>query len=479
MSGHEQLFMGPTHMRTANNNKSKKPGVNQSKTPDTNLQKNGTSQQNAGQQQQSGQQPNDLYFSMINEMLDAERQITEALPKIIEFAKSSELKNSLTTHLQETKEQVNRLAQAMQQMSKQEQQSDSKTMKTLLQEGQKMVEKTPEGDLRDLAIIVACRKVEYLEMSAYQSLMAMADMLQLEPHLDLLGKTLDEEENAARKLGNAARMLNFSDRGQADEMKTWPPFGAEDDDKENLQMRSSERERDSQGRFMNDDDDRDYNRGGGGRGSSNRGNDRGWYGDPQGHSEAAREGWRHREDDRSYSSRSRGDYDDDRDGRSNYGRGNSGGGDRGQGQGWYGDPQGHSEAAREGWRNRDDYGGGRGGNRGGRDYDDDDRGGRSDYGRGGGGDRGQGQGWYGDPQGHSEAAREGWRHRDDYGGNRGGNRGRDDDDDRGRSNYGRGGGGGRGQGGWFGDSEGHSEAAREGWRHRDDYSGNRGRGGRD
>ena len=105
----------------------------------------------------------------------------------------------------------------------------------------------------------------------------------------------------------------------------------------------------------------------------------------------------------------------------------------------------------------------------GRNRDEDDRG------RGSGR---QGSGWYGDSEGHSEASRRGWDERgrssrdddddrryrssrsrddDDYG--RGGSRSRassrDDDDDRGR-----------GHGGWFGDSRGHSEAARRGWANR-------------
>ncbi|MDB5458391.1 MAG: hypothetical protein JWO72_132 [Caulobacteraceae bacterium] len=95
----------------------------------------------------------------------------------------------------------------------------------------------------------------------------------------------------------------------------------------------------------------------------------------------------------------------------------------------------------------------------GRFADDDRRGGsrsrsRDDDDR----DRG---GWFGDSRGHSEAARRGWeersagsRSRDDDDDRRGGSRSRSrDDDDRGR-------------GGWFGDSEGHAEAARRGWEDR-------------
>ena len=112
-----------------------------------------------------------------------------------------------------------------------------------------------------------------------------------------------------------------------------------------------------------------------------------------------------------------------------------------------------------------------------RRYDDDDRYDRGEYSR----DRGQG-GWFGDPRGHAEAAREGCAHRrgdDDYDRDRyrdydrRRSMSRYDDDDRrysssryddrdDRGGYSRD----RGQGGWFGDPRGHAEASRLGWEHR-------------
>jgi hypothetical protein len=107
----------------------------------------------------------------------------------------------------------------------------------------------------------------------------------------------------------------------------------------------------------------------------------------------------------------------------------------------------------------DDDRGGRGGGRGRSrdDDDDDDRGGRG---------RGRG-GWFGDSEGHSRAARQRSEDDDDRGGRGGGGRSRsrsrdDDDDDRDSR--------GRRRGGWFGDSEGHSEASRRGWE-RSDHEG--------
>jgi hypothetical protein len=245
--------------------------------------------------------------------------------------------------------------------------------------------------------------------------------------------------------------------------------------------RDDDDDRGRSSRSRSDDDDR------GGRGRS--GDDRsqgGWFGDSEGHSRAAQRGWETRrddDDDRGRSSRSRSD-DDNRGG-----RGRSGD-DRSQG-GWFGDSEGHSRAAQRGWETRRDDDDDRGRSSRSRS-DDDDRGGSSRYRSDDGGQSRSGQGWHGDPEGHSRAAQRGWETR------------RDDDDDRGRSSGSRSSGsrsnsssrsdeddrrgGGRGrsdddrsQGGWFGDSEGHSRAAQRGWESRrdDDRSDSRsGRGGR-
>lgn len=103
-------------------------------------------------------------------------------------------------------------------------------------------------------------------------------------------------------------------------------YEEDDDDRQRGQMARSERaeraRRDSEG-YSEDT----------GRG--------GWFGDPEGHSQASRRGWespRHRP------------------------------------SGWFGDPEGHSEASREGWENP----------------------------------RHRPSGWFGDPEGHSRASRRGW-----------------------------------------------------------------------
>jgi hypothetical protein len=276
----------------------------------------------------------------------------------------------------------------------------------------------------DLAKRMAARKQELMEQAEAEDL-DPPKMRSFRVRIDTGSSHLSREHKMAR--GSSSTMERDRDeRGR---------FVSDDDDDRDYRRRSSSRsryddddrrrpmpERDEEGRFArsrsryDDDDDDDYRRGGRGHG--------GWYGDPEGHSEASRRGWDEREgsrgrdrgDDRRrmpprdeegrfISSRSR--YDDDDD----YRRGGRGHG------GWYGDPEGHSEASRRGWEER-------GGSRTRYRDDDDDRRyarSRDDEGRfassrsryqGEDDDRRRGRGhggWYGDPEGHSEAARRGRR----------------------------------------------------------------------
>ena len=85
-------------------------------------------------------------------------------------------------------------------------------------------------------------------------------------------------------------------------------------------------------------------------------------------------------------------------------------------------------------------------------YDDDDDRGGRSHGRGG---------WFGDSEGHSRAARERWE--DDDRGYRSRGRSEDDDDDRGYRGRSRSRNDDDDGRGWYGDREGHSEASRRGW----------------
>ena len=51
----------------------------------------------------------DFYIEELKDVLDAEKQLTKALPRMAEAATASELKEAFQAHLRETEEQIKRL----------------------------------------------------------------------------------------------------------------------------------------------------------------------------------------------------------------------------------------------------------------------------------------------------------------------------------------------------------------------------------
>lgn len=140
-------------------------------------------------------------------------------------------------------------------------------------------------------------------------------------------------------------------------------------------------------------------------GSRRGSNGRGWFGDSQAHAEAAERGWEHRQGG-SYSGRGGyNEHDYDYSNRSNRG-GNYSSSDNGRG--WE-HRQEDSRYDRGNYNNGNRY----------NDYDDDDYGYNSRGSNRNNSDDNS-RGWFGDSQGHAEAAERGWEHR--HGGS-GSNRG--------------------------------------------------------
>src|SRR5689334_5684012 len=108
-----------------------------------------------------------LLHDVLRDTLDAERQITKALPKMAKNATSPALKQGFEAHLKQTEEHINRLEKAFEMIDKSARGKHCKGMEGLLAEGDEVIEEYDPGDLLDAALIAAAQKVEHYEISAY------------------------------------------------------------------------------------------------------------------------------------------------------------------------------------------------------------------------------------------------------------------------------------------------------------------------
>jgi len=149
-----------------------------------------------------------LYLDQVEHLLSAEEQIMEALPKMIEAASGSELKSVLQNHLQETREQVSRLEQIVQQSVGKLEPKRSKPMAALIDEANELVGDSKNDPVRDVAIITACQRIEHYEIAVYSAVCNFAKIIGETEQSGLLEKTLEQEKKASEALRGLAESAN-------------------------------------------------------------------------------------------------------------------------------------------------------------------------------------------------------------------------------------------------------------------------------
>jgi ferritin-like metal-binding protein YciE len=150
---------------------------------------------------------NSLFEVEIRDLYDAEKQLVKALPKMAEAAMSKELRSGFEEHLQATKGHVSRLEEVFQSIDAKPKGKTCEAMKGLVAEGQQAVEENKEGELRDIMLIGAAKRVEHYEIAAYQTVIKLAESMGNETASELLRETLSEEEETDEKLDTLCEEL--------------------------------------------------------------------------------------------------------------------------------------------------------------------------------------------------------------------------------------------------------------------------------
>lgn len=140
----------------------------------------------------------------LQDLYDAEQQIVKALPRMVSAASDEELRTAFEEHLEETRGHVERLERAFGLMDETAQTKPCKGIRGILSEGEEALEKDVNGAVKDALLIAGAQRVEHYEIAAYGTAASWADELGLDDVADLLGETLDEEEEADSKLTKIA-----------------------------------------------------------------------------------------------------------------------------------------------------------------------------------------------------------------------------------------------------------------------------------
>jgi ferritin-like metal-binding protein YciE len=170
-------------------------------------QKSGSGTEKSSVGKKSAMQSSQLMSLFEDELKDlywAENALLKAIPKMIKNTTSEELNQALTSHLEETKEQITRLEEIFNLIKVKAEGKKCDAMEGLIKEASHIMDSCEEGSMRDAGIISAAQKVEHYEIASYGTLRQFAETLQLTEVEKLLAKTLQEEKEADLKLSEVA-----------------------------------------------------------------------------------------------------------------------------------------------------------------------------------------------------------------------------------------------------------------------------------
>lgn len=162
----------------------------------------------------------DMFVDQLRDLFDAENQIVENLPNVIKAASHADLKDALSAHLDETKNQVQRLKKIFKILNENPTGQSCAAMQGLMKECAEEIVKDSPSAVKDACLIICCQKVEHYEMAGYGGVRSLArhlndsgldDRIDFDEIADILQQTLDEEGAADEKLTDIAEGGFFSE----------------------------------------------------------------------------------------------------------------------------------------------------------------------------------------------------------------------------------------------------------------------------
>ena len=146
----------------------------------------------------------DLFVHGLKTIYYAERQITEALPKMIGLATDPDLRSGFEQHLRETENQRTRLEQVFRMHGREPDETTCPAIDGIVKAANTTASDIDDPQVLDAALAFGAQMVEHYAIAQYGTLIAWARELGREDCAAVLAETLAEEKATDEKLTRIA-----------------------------------------------------------------------------------------------------------------------------------------------------------------------------------------------------------------------------------------------------------------------------------
>lgn len=149
----------------------------------------------------------ELFVHDLQALYSAEQQLVRALTKMTVAADALELRAGLARHLEQTRQHLRRVQQALSEIGKAPNDDVCRGIEGLIEEAEQIMSSASFGPVLDSALIEAARKVEQYEIMTYRATIARAYELGFNDVASLLEWNLQEDELTDYRLRQLAEGL--------------------------------------------------------------------------------------------------------------------------------------------------------------------------------------------------------------------------------------------------------------------------------
>ncbi len=144
-----------------------------------------------------------LFIEKLHILYYIEEELIKRVPRRIEHARDSELKDALESHLEETKKQLERVGELLESFGEEPNGIPFPPLDVLLEESEPSLE-IEDLSLRDAIIIASVQAIEHLEIALYGTASSWAKAMDHARAHELLSETLEEEKSGDERLSELA-----------------------------------------------------------------------------------------------------------------------------------------------------------------------------------------------------------------------------------------------------------------------------------
>jgi ferritin-like metal-binding protein YciE len=159
----------------------------------------------------------ELFEHELKDIYSAEQSLLDALDQMASESSDREIKKAFTQHRKETQGQIKRLEKIFKSMGQKAEAETCPGIEGLIKEKKVFMREKPSEELLEFYNIGAAQKTERYEITAYESLIDMADKLGMGDAVELLEQTLQEEEAALNKLKMIASEFDVTEEAEEEE----------------------------------------------------------------------------------------------------------------------------------------------------------------------------------------------------------------------------------------------------------------------